>query len=1028
MIGTRISHYTIEDELGRGGMGVVYRARDERLDRHVALKFLPDGLESNPGARDRFLQEARAASALDHPNICTIHDIGEDEHGKTFIAMALYEGRTLDAIIRDSTAISVSQACSIARQVAAGLAGAHDRGIVHRDIKPSNIFVTDDGLVKILDFGLAKLAGTADITRDGSTVGTASYMSPEQARGEDVDNRSDIWSLAVVVYEMLTGTKPFRGDYEQAIVYSILNEPAAPALDARPDLPPPLVDILERCLAKAPTDRWTSVRDIHSALKPFVDDARDETLPMAGGTSTGASPARVAILFCLAAFVVLAVLYGLMIGVGLPGWVFPAGVGLLLLGIPIVLLASQFDRRRINSSGIRSSTFSRFLTMRRAIYGGFTAFGGLAVVVAAFMIMRTAGIGPAATLVSKGSLDKQDLLVVADFVGNTSDSTIASSVTQALRIDLSQSEAIRVLDTRAMTQALQRMDRSADDGVDEATANEIAIREGAKAIVAGRVDQVGSAYQLSLQLISQERGVLLSLRETADSDSKVIDAVDRLSGDLRERIGESIKDIRASVPLDKVTTSSLDALRLYSEGDKMFATGDYGAAVPLLESALERDSMFVMAYRKLSVALNNLEIESTRARELATKGFEMRHNLPPVEAELTAAYYYSTVLYDDDKTIAAYKTVLERDPNNDIALNNLAREYNLARRFAEAESLAVRAIQKWGDSSTFYYQAIAAQAAQGAWDRAENTLDTYDLNVPGSPALLVMRSEVYYSQQDFERGDSVLTSVLETPTEYSDFINAYVRFVSGAANITRGRVEKGDALIASSSESSRKFGSWETVIGDFAFRSVVQSLILENREEAIQMLDRVWTEVPIDSLHVDDRPFWFSYLYAELGERERAIELLELNRTSFAPDVVEDLASIPLTEAILAAQDNRLAESLTKFDDAVKKSGCDGCQWILFRKAVALDNAEALDEATQAYLEVINRPEIDRVYLDSRFLAPSFVRLADVYERNGQPDMAIDSYQQFLELWEDADANLQPRIAEAEQNMNRLLAARSTDQ
>jgi serine/threonine protein kinase len=253
--GTMISHYKIIEKIGEGGMGVVYKAEDVKLKRHVALKFLPPHLTRNTKARERFLIEAQAASALDHPNICTIHEIDETPEGMTFISMACYEGETLRERIGRGP-IEVEEVVSVATKLASGLAKAHEKGIVHRDIKPANIMITPEGIVKIMDFGLAKLAGQAAVTRTGNIMGTVAYMSPEQARGESVDQRSDIWSLGVVLYEMLTGARPFKGDHEQAILYSILNEDPKPLASFRPDIPDHVAGVVLKALERDPSKRY----------------------------------------------------------------------------------------------------------------------------------------------------------------------------------------------------------------------------------------------------------------------------------------------------------------------------------------------------------------------------------------------------------------------------------------------------------------------------------------------------------------------------------------------------------------------------------------------------------------------------------------------------------------------------------------------------------------------------------------------------------------------------------------------------
>ena len=266
MIGQTVSHYRITRQLGAGGMGVVYEALDLKLDRSVALKFLPPELTRDPEAKTRFIQEAKAASALDHPNVCNIHEIGETDDGQLFIAMACYEGETLKERIAGGP-LPIDEAVDITRQIAEGLAKAHERGIIHRDIKPANIFLTTDGLAKLLDFGLAKLAGQTRLTKTGNTVGTAAYLAPEQARGEEVDSRADVWCLGATIYEMVTGRLPFRGDHEQAVIYSIQNEQPESLTGLRSGIPSELERIVGKCLAKDRAERYATATDLSVDLR-----------------------------------------------------------------------------------------------------------------------------------------------------------------------------------------------------------------------------------------------------------------------------------------------------------------------------------------------------------------------------------------------------------------------------------------------------------------------------------------------------------------------------------------------------------------------------------------------------------------------------------------------------------------------------------------------------------------------------------------------------------------------------------------
>jgi serine/threonine protein kinase len=266
MIGRTVSHYRIIERLGGGGMGVVYKAEDMALRRFVALKFLPPEMTRDLEAKSRFVAEARAASSVDHPNICTVHEIGETEDGQLFICMTLYAGGNLCTKIRGGQ-LAVSEALRICIQTGKGLAKAHAQGIVHRDIKPANIMLTDEGQVKIVDFGLAKLAGQSALTRSGRAAGTLAYMSPEQARGESVDARTDIWSLGLVLFELLTGTLPFKGGHEQAFVYSILHAEPVRAGDVRRDVPRELERIIDKAVEKNPAARYQSMYELVKDLE-----------------------------------------------------------------------------------------------------------------------------------------------------------------------------------------------------------------------------------------------------------------------------------------------------------------------------------------------------------------------------------------------------------------------------------------------------------------------------------------------------------------------------------------------------------------------------------------------------------------------------------------------------------------------------------------------------------------------------------------------------------------------------------------
>src|SRR5213079_1706019 len=383
-------------------------------------------------------------------------------------------------------------------------------------------------------------------------------------------------------------------------------------------------------------------------------------------------------------------------------------------------------RRALAGSTVRAAVpagVHRWFTWRRALLSGAAGFGLLGLGTAVYMAMRLLGIGPVGTLVASGVLAQRDRLVLADFENRTADSTLGPSLTEALRVDLAQSGVIRLLDVATVGQALGRMGRPPSTPLDLAVARELAQREGAKGVVRGQIDPLGRGYVVSAELVSAADGAaLVSLRETAQDDGAIIAAVDRLSGKLRERIGESLKTIRTSDPLEQVTTGSLEALRKYSQGVRASDAGDMARAAPLLEQAIALDTTFAMAYRKLAVVLSNSGGAQSRIGVAATQAFRHRDRLTPFERDLAEAYYYSRVDYDPAKTEAAYRAALEQQPENGVALNNLALLFNSARRFAEAESLAVRGLAVAPNQWALYTNAAVAQIGQAKYAAAGRTV------------------------------------------------------------------------------------------------------------------------------------------------------------------------------------------------------------------------------------------------------------------------------------------------------------------
>ncbi len=1042
--------FTLERELGGGGMSRVFVATENRLSRKVAIKVLSPELAQGLNA-ERFEREILLAASLQQANIVPMLSAGELD-GLPYFTMPFVEGESLRNRITPQ-GMPIVEVVAILRDVSRALAYAHARGVVHRDIKPDNVLLSG-GAAVVTDFGIAKAlsasrtAGAgATLTSVGTSIGTPAYMAPEQVAGDpNVDHRVDLYALGCMAMELLTGQSPFANHTPQRMLAAHLSETPPSVESLRGDCPPSLSRLVAQLLQKDPTDRVQSAQEVLRA----IDDLATTSTPTMSLNAPGMLPKALA-MYAVATGAVAIVAKAAVVGIGLPEWTLPGAMIVMLLGLPSLLLTAYVKRVQ-RKAAIATPTLtpggtmaqrppsgtmatmalkaSRHVSWKRTMRGGVYAMSGFVLILVAFMVTRSMGIGPAASLFASGSLNAQDQILLADFAAASEDSALAPIVVEAVRAAMSQSSAVKLLDQGDVANALTQMRQPTTAMLEGTVAREVAERLGASAILRGRLARAGSGYAISLELAPVAGGALLaSIQGSAGDASDLISVVDGMTRKLRGKIGESLRDVARTVPLEQATTNNLEALRKYTDAVRANdIEQDFDRAVVSAREAVALDSTFALAWRKLSVALNNTRASALAQDSAIERAVQYADKLPEAERLLVMGGLYDghSVRQNRAKALETYRQLYRLDSTNSVATNQLGRLFG----FMQEPDSSVRYYRRQYTMQPvpsnrnriviplLYAGRVDEAAALLDSIRVEDTLHAADLGVMNTSAILA------YAKGDWGAARAMADTFASLPS-----IRAKLDGTNLAASLemTAGRLSRSAALSIRASAFDRARGG---ATFDSVFVAGEEIDFLDHKALGAAMLDRMLRSAEWAGAPAVDRPYVnVARLYAVAGRPDRARQVLAEYRAA-----VPRAENVEITRAIVAAVEGEIAlaegnanAAVAKFRSTLREAdgsppSCALCAPIGLARA--FDQAGQADSAIAWYERYLTAPAAQRLgfFQDARYLAAYRKRLGELYDAKGDRANAMKYYSAFVDQWKDADPELQPVVATVKKRLNELRA------